>query len=518
MNTSLHFANLSDEEILRILSVVSVPYLLEPLKEQPEKYLANRQDVDSLSREEISQIYLRFLKDRDLVLSLYMSDIVVDIIHHFKLSDAFKSLLTHDSPEDVAALEEKIAQRHCPITADMFMRLLDRHPNKKKPGKDERAARTRESVKPVKTEEAVKSKEPVKEEPAEVKAAVESKTAETEPVGKSKEPVEQTEKNKEPAKQVVKTPETISESSPVRNPEAGKAKPAVKSQEPSSEAPVRKKPAVKKAFDIEELPAYRPNVQPAKAAADENLLPGQLQMSDLASPDKAEPESEVIQELRYQIMNLTMENETLKEENRSLLFSSDDQNEIASLNDELNAKNEEIDRLREQLTALSDERDELKKSLAEYAEYKRQYHDALAQLRDYKIQYISLQAEMDQMRYTMKNDSKRLKILENKQRSLADNDADWMMAMHDLTWYKKQWNLPGDAPLHRIWAHLNREEARGLARLLQRYDRLLQTERKKEIDTLKEILIVKEAILILLRSDQAMRQAVQSQPGAQPAA
>ena len=42
MNTSLYFNNLTEDEIRQILNVVSVPYLMEPLKKNPDKYLKGK--------------------------------------------------------------------------------------------------------------------------------------------------------------------------------------------------------------------------------------------------------------------------------------------------------------------------------------------------------------------------------------------------------------------------------------------------------------------------------------------
>lgn len=394
MNTSLYFNNLTDEEIIAILNVVSVPYLMEPLVAQADKYLGGNQHK-SPSREAVNHLYLHYLRDDDPDLSLFLSDVVVDIIHYFKLSEGFKNLLSSDDPTFVKDLSEKIRKRQCPITVDMFMRLLD------------------EDAKP------------------------------TEPkfYDFEKDVVEQTE---------------------AEEPEAVTDEPEV----------------------VESVPVE---------VVENSSVDYEVQIKDL----------------QYQIMNLEMENQSLKEENRHLLFQNEDEDEIRGLKIELEGLKGEKEELDEQLHTITEQNVGLQKDLTELQDYKKKYNQVLLEIRDYKIKYISLQAEMDQLRYTMKNDSKKLKELQNKQRSVYDNEADWMMAMHDLTWYKKEWNLPGDAPLHKIWAHLNREEARQLAHLLKNYDRLLRTERKKEIDALKEILIVKEAILILLKSDKAIEQARQ---------
>lgn len=405
MNTSLYFINLSDEEICQILGVVSVPYLMEPLKKQPDKYLLGKKNAQSLSREAVNKIYLTHLRQQDPVLSLYLSDIVVDIIHYFKLSEGFKTLLTSDDETFVKDLERKIQQRQCPITVDMFMRLLDR-----KKAEEETEAKEEPMIE---NAEALVVEEPIKSEP--------------------------------------------------------------------------------KFFDVEN--------QGNKAKKSE---PDPIEVEEVPLMEEEPDPQEIIKDLQYQIMNLQMENQTLKDENRDLLFQTEDESEMEVLRREYNDLKNSHAIAKRDLQELSINNTKLQTELKDMEDYKKKHNQALLELRDYKIKYISLQAEVDQMKYTMKNDSKKLKELQNKQRSIYDNEADWMMAMHDLTWYKKEWNLQGDAPIHKIWAHLNREEAKGLTNLLKNYDRLLRTERKKAIDELKEILIVKEAILILLRSDKAM--------------
>lgn len=406
MNTSLFFTNLSDEEICQILSVVSVPYLMEPIKNQPEKYLGQKKHVQSLSREAVNQLYLKFLADHDPVLSLYLSDIVVDIIHYFKLSDAFKTLLTTKDEHFVHELEAKIQKRQCPITVDMFMRLLDKDAKKKEETKlfDIEANHHQNEEQSLKEETESQSELQTKEETEEVDAEV---------------------------------------------------------------------------------------------------------VDEVIEEEKTEDLEKTIQDLQYQLMNLQVENEALKEENRDLLFQNDDESELENLRRDLDTIKVDYERGQKDIQALSMDNTKLQNDLRDFEEYKKKHNQTLLELRDYKIKYISLQAEVDQLRYQMKNDSKKIKELEKKQRSVYDNDADWMMAMHDLTWYKKQWQLPGDVPLHKIWAHLNKEEAKGLAHLLKNYDRMLRAERREAIAALKEILIVKEAILILLRSDKAMEEARQ---------
>jgi len=483
MNTSLYFVNLTEDEICKILEVVSVPYLMEPLKRQPEKYLAGRQNAQSLSREAVNHIYLQFLMNRDPVLSLYLSDIVVDIIHYFKLSDGFKTLLTSDDPDFVKELSEKIRKRHCPITVDMFMRLLDRKAVQKK------------AIQPKKENKIFD---------------VEAKTKEPETV---KEEVKQ-----EPVPEVPETPVPEAKPEPVNEPEP------VKEPEPE---PAAKEVKEAKFFDIDddkekEIVDKTPeeSAESSEKTEAETIEADESDKEDLTPEEEPEvveaeivetPEEDasqsMIKELQYQIMSLQMENQTLRDENRNLLFQNEDETEMEVLRRELNGLKEEKERLSQDVQNLSMQNTGLQNDLRNFDEYKKKYNQVLLELRDYKIKYISCQAEIDQLRYTMKNDSKKLKELQNKQRSIYDNESDWMMAMHDLTWYKKQWNLPGDAPLHKIWAHLNREEAKRLAHLLKNYDRLLRTERRKEIDALKEILIVKEAILILLKSDKAMEQA-----------
>ena len=162
MNTSLYFKNLTDEEILQILNVISVPCLMEPLKKQPQRYLGKGHKGQSLSREAVNHIYLKFLKANDLVLSLYLSDLVVDIIHFFKLSDGFKRLLTTDDPAYPEKLAKKIQKRHCPITVNMFMRLLDAHyqPEPEQPSYDIEI----EEIAPIK-QETVSVDQPVVQKP-----------------------------------------------------------------------------------------------------------------------------------------------------------------------------------------------------------------------------------------------------------------------------------------------------------------------------------------------------------------
>lgn len=420
MNTSLFFINLSDEEICQILEVVSVPYLMEPIKKQPEKYLAGKKNTQSLSRETVNHIYLKFLREQDPVLSLYLSDIVVDIIHYFKLSDSFKSLLTDDHLENVQELKKKIKQRQCPITVDMFLRLLDRQIEKTQ--------------------------------------------------------IKEAEEVSEPKFFDIEQQKTLKE-------------------EPLEKEVVEVEPPV--AFDEKPLENEVIEIEPTTQ---------EEAVDNLEQDHEEERLEDVIRDLQYQIMNLQMENQTLKDENRDLLFQTEDENELEDLQRENNHLKEEVAKAQKDFQELSMNHVQLQNELRDLEDYKNKHNQALLELRDYKIKYISLQAEVDRLRYMMKNDSKKLKELQKKQRSVYDNEADWMMAMHDLTWYKKQWNLPGNAPLHKIWAHLNREEAKGLAHLLKNFDRLLRTERKKEIDALKEILIVKEAILILLRSDKAMKE------------
>lgn len=369
MNAGLHFDHLTDEEIISILDHVTVPYLMEPLQRQAAKYLSQDDKDITLSRENVNALYLKFLRANDLDLILYLSDIVVDIINYFKLSESFKNIIINDSLEQRKNLEAKIEEKHCPITIDMFLRLLSKKKQKKTVFYDQEAHQ--------------------------------------------------------------KESETID-------------------------------PLIKKKDDT-------------------------------------------IHTLTQQLMSLQMENEALKDENRELLFQTEDESELEQLKDELERTNESFQDAKNQLHLLVEEKQKLQELVSKEDEQKKKMDDLLLELRDYKIKYISLQAEVDQMKYTMKNDNKKLKQLQNKQRQLFDDESDWMMAMHELTWYKKEMNLPGNVPLHKIWAHLNREEAKKLAYFLKNFDRMLKVEKSQQISALKDILIVKEAILILLNQDPALQ-------------
>lgn len=425
MNTSLYFNNLTEEEIRQILNVVSVPYLMEPLKKNPEKYLKGKKNVQSISREAVNHIYLQFLSDQDIVLSLFLSDVVVDIIHYFKLSDDFKNLLIKDDDSYVQQLKEKIEKRGCPITIDMFMRLLDKRTQKKKEAK-------------------FFNVEDEKEEIQEVKDVEKTKTDNV-------------------LKQLQEANDRLSE-------ENLSLKDQIDAYHKEKEAYLKEAQVYKK--QIEDLREAHKNVQ----VVDEEKL----------------------KDLNYQVLNLQIENQTLKDENRELLFHMEDESEIDQLKRELK-------QLQVNYRILQEENDTTKAEFSRVENYKDKYNQALLDLREERIKHISLQAEMDQLRYTMKNDNKKLKELQNRNRSLHDEQGDWMMAIHDLTWYKKQWNIPGDEPIHKLWAHLNNEEGKTLARLLKDYTKMLRTERRRQMDILHEILIVKNAILILLRQEKEIK-------------
>lgn len=414
MNTSLYFNNLTEEEIRQILNVVSVPYLMEPLKKNPEKYLKGKTNVKSLSREAVNHIYLQFLENQDIVLSLFLSDVVVDIIHYFKLSDDFKNLLTKDDETFVDTLKEKIEKRGCPITIDMFMRLLDKRAQKKKEAKFFEMEEKEESE--ISTEDLLKQ---------------------------------------------------LQEANDALTQENENLKEQMNLYQQEKESYLKEAEEFKKTID--DLKESHKKVQ----IEDEGKL----------------------KNLNYQVMNLQLENQTLKDENRELLFHVEDDSEADELRRELK-------QLQINYRLLEDENNQNKLVLNKNEEYKEKYNQALLDLREERIKHISLQAEMDQLRYAMKNDSKKLKELQNRGRTLHDDQGDWMMAMHDLTWYKKQWNIPGDEPLHKIWAHLNNEEGKTLAKLLKDQSKMLRTERRRQMDILQEILIVKNAILILLRQEK----------------
>ena len=417
MNTSLYFNNLTEEEIRQILNVVSVPYLMEPLKKNPDKYLRGK-NITSLSREAVNHIYLQFLNDQDVVLLLFLSDVVVDIIHYFKLSDDFKNLLTTDDEQAISQLNEKIQKRACPISIDMFMRLLDKHGKKPKEAKFFDVEDDEEEIK-VSTEDLLK----------ELQEANDALTKENETL---KESIDLFAKEKE--------------------------------------------------HYISETNSYRQQINELKEA-----------QKNVALVDE-----EKLKDLNYQVLNLQIENETLKEENRELLFHVEDDSEIDALK-------RDMKQLIASYRILEEENKTNKEALEKVENCREKYNQALLDLREERIKYISLQAEMDQLRYAMKNDSKKLKELQNRGRNLHDEQGDWMMAMHDLTWYKKQWNIPGDAPVSKIWAHLNEEEAKTLAKLLSDQTKMLRTERRRQMDILHEILIVKNAILILLNQEKDMK-------------
>lgn len=425
MNTSLYFNNLTEDEIRQILNVVSVPYLMEPLKKNPDKYLRGK-NIKSLSREAVNHIYLQFLNEQDVVLLLFLSDVVVDIIHYFKLSDDFKHLLTTDDSEAIAVLNEKIEKRGCPITIDMFMRLLDKRAIQPKEAKFFDVDQEEE----ISTEDLLKELQDAND--------VLSKENET-----LKESIDLFEKENESLKESLELFEK------------------------------------EKEHYILESNDFRKQIHDLKEA-----------QKNVALVDE-----EKLKDLNYQVLNLQIENETLKEENRELLFHMEDDSEIDTLK-------RDMKQLIASYRVLEEENKENKEALEKVESYKEKYNQALLDLREERIKTISLQAEMDQLRYAMKNDSKKLKELQNRGRNLHDEQGDWMMAMHDLTWYKKQWNIPGDATLQKIWAHLNNEEGKTLTKLLKDQSKMLRTERRRQMDILHEILIVKNAILILLKQEK----------------
>ena len=200
-----------------------------------------------------------------------------------------------------------------------------------------------------------------------------------------------------------------------------------------------------------------------------------------------------------------MENESLKDENRDLLFQGEDESEKESLRQDIHSLEEDNAHLKEDMANLTSRNQELEKELVDYQTAKENENQMRLELRDYKIKYISLQSEYDQLQYKLKNDNKRLKELENKQRTIHESKEDLMMALHDLNWYKKQWHLPGDAPIHQIWAHLNNVESQKLKDLMKKYDRLVKSEKQEQVEGLKEILLVKEAILILLKANRSAK-------------
>lgn len=440
MNTSLYFTNLTEEEIRQILNVVSVPYLMEPLKKNPDKYLKGKKNIQSLSREAVNHIYLQFLSNQDMVLSLFLSDVVVDIIHYFKLSDDFKNLLIKDDPTFTDRLKEKIEKRGCPITIDMFLRLLDKHAKQSKEAKffD------------------VKEETPEKKEDdllVQLKEANDLLSQEN---------------------------ENLKEQMDIYHQE--------------------KAAYLKEAERYKQQLTSLEEVKKQNEAFQKETEHYKQQISDLqiASKHVQDEGEEKMKDLNYQVLNLQIENQNLKDENRELLFHVEDDSEVDGLK-------RDMKQLQVALRLLQEENEQNKNELAQVENYKEKYNQALLDLREERIKHISLQAEMDQLRYAMKNDSKKLKELQNRGRNLHDEQGDWMMAMHDLTWYKKQWNIPGDEPLHKLWAHLNNEEGKTLAKLLKDQTKMLRTERRRQMDILHEILIVKNAILILLRQEKDIK-------------
>ena len=583
MNTSLYFKNLTDEEILQILNVISVPCLMEPLKKQPQRYLGKGHKGQSLSREAVNHIYLKFLKANDLVLSLYLSDLVVDIIHFFKLSDGFKRLLTTDDPAYPEKLAKKIQKRHCPITVNMFMRLLDAHyqPEPEQPSYDIEI----EEIAPIK-QETVSVDQPVVQKPEddpidesvidefensdffdvlpEVTIGDEPSVAPepvssmpmTEPETEIEVPdldfmvegeTQSTEANPEALSLEATLPEAEAESLPLEEllPEADNDKDEttedVINEMPNlneaEEASLPEMEAANIAHDIEqdgeevpeqpefiqEEPIEEADVMSSQESQSETLSVENAEMTEASSEEpqvvfeeknedalieddqKIEQLEKEISSLQYQIMSLQMENESLKDENRDLLFQGEDESEKESLRQDIHSLEEDNAHLKEDMANLTSRNQELEKELVDYQTAKENENQMRLELRDYKIKYISLQSEYDQLQYKLKNDNKRLKELENKQRTIHESKEDLMMALHDLNWYKKQWHLPGDAPIHQIWAHLNNVESQKLKDLMKKYDRLVKSEKQEQVEGLKEILLVKEAILILLKANRSAK-------------
>lgn len=583
MNTSLYFKNLTDEEILQILNVISVPCLMEPLKKQPQRYLGKGHKGQSLSREAVNHIYLKFLKANDLVLSLYLSDLVVDIIHFFKLSDGFKRLLTTDDPAYPEKLAKKIQKRHCPITVNMFMRLLDAHyqPEPEQPSYDIEI----EEIAPIK-QETVSVDQPVVQkteddpidesvidefensdffdvlpevtigdEPSVAPEPVSSMPV-TEPETEIEVPdldfmvegeTQSTEANPEALSLEATLPEAEAESLLLeeRLPEADNDKDettedvinempnlneAEEASLPEMEAAniahdveqdgeeVPEQPEFIQEEPIEEVDAMSSqesqsetlsveNAEMTKASSEEPQVVFEEKNEDALIEDdqKIEQLEKEISSLQYQIMSLQMENESLKDENRDLLFQGEDESEKESLRQDIHSLEEDNAHLKEDMANLTSRNQELEKELVDYQTAKENENQMRLELRDYKIKYISLQSEYDQLQYKLKNDNKRLKELENKQRTIHESKEDLMMALHDLNWYKKQWHLPGDAPIHQIWAHLNNVESQKLKDLMKKYDRLVKSEKQEQVEGLKEILLVKEAILILLKANRSAK-------------
>ena len=569
MNTSLYFKNLTDEEILQILNVISVPCLMEPLKKQPQRYLGKGHKGQSLSREAVNHIYLKFLKANDLVLSLYLSDLVVDIIHFFKLSDGFKRLLTTDDPAYPEKLAKKIQKRHCPITVNMFMRLLDAHyqPEPEQPSYDIEI----EEIAPIK-QETVSVDQPVvqktEDDPIDESVIDEFENSDffdvlpevtigyepsvapepvssmpiTEPETEIEVPdldfmvegeTQSTEANPEVLSLEATLPEAdndkdettedviiempnLNEAEEASLPEMKAANIALDVEQDGEEVPEQPE-------FIQEKPIEEADVMSSQESQSETLSVENAEMTEASSEEpqvvfeeknedaligddqKIEQLEKEISSLQYQIMSLQMENESLKDENRDLLFQGEDESEKESLRQDIHSLEEDNAHLKEDMANLTSRNQELEKELVDYQTAKENENQMRLELRDYKIKYISLQSEYDQLQYKLKNDNKRLKELENKQRTIHESKEDLMMALHDLNWYKKQWHLPGDAPIHQIWAHLNNVESQKLKDLMKKYDRLVKSEKQEQVEGLKEILLVKEAILILLKANRSAK-------------
>lgn len=637
MNTSLYFKNLTDEELLQILNVISVPCLMEPLKKQAHRYFGKSHKGQSLSREAVNHIYLKFLKAGDLVLSLYLSDLVVDVIHFFKLSDGFKRLLTTDDPAYPEKLAKKIKKRHCPISVDMFMRLLDAHYQKEeaKVAYDIEIEEMTEAVPEeavidegilTETIESIPEATVVEETEAfensdffdvlpEVSIDDEPKVVKADPIEVSEHeesieipnldlnlenqtfeekeilPSVETEANEvvdaeivepiqddsfEPETEVViptveqqaqSTDDTMITDS-VESTLDESFKPETEVVIPTVEQQVQSMDDTKIADSVEstkdesfesETEVVIPTVEQQAQSTDDaentdseavlsqteeienqseetsDLLPDGVLKEDPNNDVADIPEEKPIEEsapvvfeeknedalmiddqkieqlekeisgLQYQIMSLQMENESLKDENRDLLFQGEDESEKESLKQNIDSLVSDNAHLKEDMVNLTNRNQELEKELADFQTAKENENQMRLELREFKIKYISLQSEYDQLQYKLKNDNKRLKELENKQRTIHESKEDLMLALHDLNWYKKQWHLPGDAPIHQIWSHLNNVESQKLKDLMKKYDRMVKSEKQEQVEGLKEILLVKEAILILLKANRQVK-------------
>lgn len=576
MNTSLYFKNLTDEELLQILNVISVPCLMEPLKKQAHRYFGKSHKGQSLSREAVNHIYLKFLKAGDLVLSLYLSDLVVDIIHFFKLSDGFKRLLTTDDPAYPEKLAKKIKKRHCPISVDMFMRLLDAHYEKqedkvaydieieemteKTPEEDvideevltetlgtmpqevtmheadafensdffdvlpevnmddEQTVVEADSSEVLENEDSIEIPTLNLDSQVEVVDSFEENQISPELVAETSEaevvneehvvPMQEDSTNRETEEtQVVDVPEIVEEQSTldVDTAHTDELQPeVVENQNEETMSSLQENTVVEESHtQLDDMES----VHEEEASQESTPVVFEEKNEDALIVDDqkiAQLEKE-ISGLQYQIMTLQMENESLKDENRDLLFQGEDESEKESLKQDIDSLEADNAHLKEDMANLTNRNQELEKELADFQTAKENENQMRLELREFKIKYISLQSEYDQLQYKLKNDNKRLKELENKQRTIHESKEDLMLALHDLNWYKKQWHLPGDAPIHQIWSHLNNVESQKLKDLMKKYDRMVKSEKQEQVEGLKEILLVKEAILILLKANRQVK-------------